>query len=113
MTAKEQVRDLLRAHAAGERYANTLKPGVIFLGAGPAAASHYPTGTPEYRMFLGAALDLMDSMRIHTDANHTITRVARRTNEKCRHCHNRLMVFPGYVGCVEPTCAMYAEESAQ
>jgi hypothetical protein len=73
--------DLFRlnhAHEAGVIYASMLQPGLIFLGAGPAAeAAGYIKNTPEYRMFLAGALDLMQKWIIRTDAQNRLVEVTR------------------------------------
>jgi hypothetical protein len=72
------VFQLNAAHEDGIRYANSLMPGLVFLGAGPAAeAKGYTRGTPTYRMFLAGALDLMERWTIRTDGNLKITEVVR------------------------------------
>jgi hypothetical protein len=75
----EMAMQLKRAHDDGERYALDLRPGVVFEGAGPAAVSRgYTRGTPEYRMFIGAALDVLEDQHIRTDDQHVIVYIGGR-----------------------------------
>lgn len=70
---------LMHAHEMGAMYARNLMPGLVFLGAGPAAqAKGYERGTPEYSMFIGAALDILEHKRIVTDKHNKIVSVEAR-----------------------------------
>jgi hypothetical protein len=66
------------AYELGEFYANNLMPGLIFLGAGPAAeAKGFEKDTPEYRMFLCGALEKLERMRVICDQQNRIVEVQR------------------------------------
>lgn len=74
---------LIAAHEDGERYARNLMPGLVFKGAGPAAmVKGYERSTPEYRMFLGAALDVLETRNIITDENHIIISIDEKGNSR-------------------------------
>ena len=60
----------------GEQYARNLGPGLIFLGVGPAAElKGYERNTPECRMFMHGALEVIDQLSIVIDEENRIVSV--------------------------------------
>lgn len=67
MTLTDQVNSLRYAHDLGTVYASQLQAGDIFQGAGPAAQERgFARDTPEYRLFVFAALDVFENKSIYT-----------------------------------------------
>jgi len=67
MTTTTKIDSLKVAFDAGENWAKSLKVGDLFVGASPAAtAAGYPTNTAEHRLFVHAALDALEGVRLCT-----------------------------------------------
>lgn len=67
---------LLKAHNDGIEWAKTLRVGQPFMGASPQAAAHgYLKNSPEHKMFVYGALEVLDTLLIHTDDEGRITKL--------------------------------------
>lgn len=73
MDSEELCLRLIHAGEMGAMYARNLMPGLVFLGAGPAAeARGFKRDTPEYRMYVHFALDILARKRITTNERNII-----------------------------------------
>lgn len=76
-TLTDQLNSFRYAHDLGIAYASQLQAGDVFHGAGIAAQTQgFSRDTPEYRLFVGAALDVFERKSIYIDRNGRITEVA-------------------------------------
>ena len=80
--AEDGGRNEKLAHAAarGERWARSLKPGDAFIGCVPEAIERgYQRNTPECRLFVLAALEVLNTVAIYTSLENDaiITRIER------------------------------------